>query len=266
MHRADGDQLDMSFTHIGPGRIEYECVDIGTSGTSPIVMLHEGLGSVSMWKDFPERLARATQSRVIVYSRHGHGRSAPLRGPRSPRYMHEEALTVLPQLLDHLRIDNPILFGHSDGGSIVLLHAGAGHRAVRGIVTLAPHVMVEEIAVRAIAAARVAYQTTDLRARLARYHDDVDGVFWGWNDIWLHPAFRCWDIQEYLPRIRCPILAIQGEEDEYGTMMQVDLLARGASNVARLPLSNCGHSPHRDRSDAVLEAVANWPGQSLGPT
>src|SRR5262245_52805814 len=171
-------------------------------------MLHEGLGSVSMWKDFPTRLAKATDSNVVVYSRHGYGRSAPAERPRRVRYMHDEALNVLPQLLQHLRITRPILFGHSDGASIALIYAGATSNAVAGVVALAPHVMVEDISISSIAAAKTSYQTTDLRARLARYHDDVDGAFWGWNDIWLDPAFRSWSIEDYLPRIDCPLLAI----------------------------------------------------------
>jgi pimeloyl-ACP methyl ester carboxylesterase len=248
----------MPFADIGPGRIEYERIDVRDPGAPTFVLLHEGLGSVSMWKDFPTQLAHATRSNVIVYSRHGHGRSAPLRAPRSTRYMHDEALIVLPRLLDELAIENPILFGHSDGGSIALIHAGGGGRPVAGIVTLAPHVMVEDISVSSIAAAKTAYEATNLRERLARYHEDVDGVFWGWNDIWLAPAFRSWNIEEYLPRIQCGILAIQGEEDEYGSMEQIERIARAAADVESLKLANCRHSPHRDRPEAVLEAVVRW--------
>jgi pimeloyl-ACP methyl ester carboxylesterase len=247
----------LPFTSIGPGRIEYEHI-AGDPQSPTIVMLHEGLGSVSMWKDFPERLARTTRNSVVVFSRHGYGRSERVQAPRSVSYMHNEALTVLPQFLDALGIVNPILFGHSDGGSIALIHAGGSGRKVSGIVALAPHVLVEEISVTGISAAKIAYETTTLRDRLARYHDDVDGAFWGWNKIWLDPAFREWNIEKYLPRIACSVLAIQGEDDEYGTMGQIDRIARAAADVELFKLEHCGHSPHRDCPDAVLERVSQW--------
>jgi pimeloyl-ACP methyl ester carboxylesterase len=254
-HRID--RYHMPFKTIGPGRIEYEHI-AGDPHSPTIVMLHEGLGSVSMWKDFPQQLARATRSNVVVYSRHGYGRSAPLQAARSVSYMHDEALIVLPQFLDALGIENPILFGHSDGGSIALIYAGGTGRKVSGIVVLAPHVFVEEISVTSIAAAKIAYETTTLRERLARYHDDVDGAFWGWNNIWLHPAFRGWNIEHYLPHIACRVLAIQGEDDEYGSMEQIDRIARAAPDVELRKLEQCRHSPHKDRPDAVLEAVSAW--------
>ena len=247
----------MPFKTVAGGRIEYEHI-AGNPQYPTVVMLHEGLGCVSMWKDFPELLAAATGSSVVAYSRHGYGRSAPLQGPRSVEYMHDEALLVLPQFLDALGIENPILFGHSDGGSIALIHTGGSGRRISGIVALAPHVFVEELSVTSIAAAKTAYETTTLRARLARHHDDVDGAFWGWNNIWLDPAFRAWSIEQYLPRIDCGVLAIQGEDDEYGTLEQVDRIARAAPDVELLKLRNCGHSPHRDRPDAVLEGVSRW--------
>lgn len=243
---------------IGPGNIDYIRI-AGREPDSPtFVMLHEGLGSVSMWRDFPTQLAAATGGHVIVYSRHGYGKSSPLRGKRDVRYMHDEALVVLPQLLDALGIDNPILFGHSDGGSIALIHAGGSGRKVRGVVALAPHVLVEDISVKSIAGAKHTYETTDLRERLGRHHDDVDGVFWGWNDIWLHPAFRSWNIEEYLANIDCPVLVIQGNDDEYGTHEQLTRIARGARDVELLALENCRHSPHRDQRDAVLQGVVWW--------
>lgn len=247
----------MPFQNINGGRIEYEHI-MGDPELPTIVMLHEGLGSVSMWKDFPGRLAKVTRSSVVVYSRHGYGRSAPLQAARPVEYMHHEALMALPQLLDALGIVNPILFGHSDGGSIALIHAGGSSRKVAGIVALAPHVFVEEISVTGIAAAKIAYETTNLRERLARYHDDVDGAFWGWNNIWLHPDFRAWDIREYVPRIQCSVLAIQGEQDEYGSMEQINRIAGAAQAVDVCKLEQCGHSPHRDQTEAVLEAVSEW--------
>jgi pimeloyl-ACP methyl ester carboxylesterase len=248
----------MPFMNVGPGRIEYERVAGDNRDAATFVMLHEGLGSVSMWKDFPVQLARATGNHVVVYSRHGYGRSAAVRAPRTVRYMHDEALVVLPRFLDEIGIEHPILLGHSDGGSIALIHAGGSGRAVGGIVALAPHVMVEDISVSSIAAAKIAYQSTNVRERLARYHDDVDGAFWGWNDMWLDPAFRTWNIEEYLPRIRCRVLAIQGEDDEYGSMEQIERIARAAPEVEMQKFANCGHSPHRDQPEAVLAAVAQW--------
>lgn len=256
----------MSLRTLAGGGMEYERIAGADPAAATIVMLHEGLGSVSMWKDFPARLAEATGSPVVVYSRHGYGGSAPLRSRRTVRYMHDEALRVLPQFLDELAIESPVLFGHSDGASIALIYAGASGRAVSGIIALAPHVFVEERTVSAIAAARLAYETTNLRERLARHHGDVEGAFWGWNDIWLDPAFRDWSIEEYLARLGCPVLAIQGENDEYGSMEQIERIARAAPGVELLKLANCGHSPHRDRPAAVLAATkAFGASPSAGP-
>lgn len=221
-------------------------------------MLHEGLGSVSIWKDFPEALATATGSEVIAYSRRGYGQSDPIEGPRSVRYMHDEALDVLPSLLDELGLQRPVLFGHSDGASIALIHAGGSERIVSGVVAMAPHVMVEDISVTSIAAAKVAYQQTDLRSRLQRYHRDVDQAFWGWSNIWLSSQFRDWNIEEYLPRITCPVLAIQGEDDEYGTMEQIERIGRKCPQAELVRLPKCRHSPHRDQTAIVLRSVAAW--------
>ncbi|HEV7500043.1 MAG TPA: alpha/beta hydrolase, partial [Vicinamibacteria bacterium] len=238
-------------------RLEYERVP--GAGLSPtIVMLHEGLGSISMWRDFPRQVAEATGHDVLVYSRQGYGRSSPLEGPRAVRFMHDEALVVLPEILDALDVRRPILLGHSDGGSIALIHAGGSGREVAGLVLLAPHVMVEDISVASIAAARVAYAQGDFRARLGRHHDNVDGAFRGWNEVWLRPEFRDWSIEQYLPRIKCPVLAIQGEEDEYGTMEQVERIGRAIPDAQILKLARCGHSPHRDRAEDVLEAIRGF--------
>jgi len=252
----------MALTTAAGGRIEYERIARARGGPT-IVLLHEGLGSVSMWRDFPRRVAEVTGHEVLVYSRHGYGRSAPLTAPRPVRFMHDEALVVLPALLDTLEIRRPILLGHSDGGSIAIIHAGGSGREVAGLVLLAPHVMVEEISVASIAAARVAYAQGDLRARLARHHDDVEGAFRGWNEVWLRPDFRAWTIEEYLPRVTCPVLAIQGEDDEYGTMEQVERIAHAVPGAKVLKLARCGHSPHRDRAEKVLEAIRGFVGRVL---
>ena len=245
----DGRRIEYRFVHPG-----------GATGADggDIVMLHEGLGSVSMWRDFPEQLARATGRRALVYSRYGYGRSSPIEAPRTVDYMHEEARRWLPVILERLRVRRPILFGHSDGASIALIHAAAAASDVAGVVALAPHVKVEDLTVSSIAAAKAAYLQTDLPARLSRHHVDADGAFWGWNRIWLDPAFRHWNIEALLPRIRCPILAIQGEDDEYGTMEQVESIARAAPRATLLSLVGCRHSPHRDQPEAVLAAVTEF--------
>jgi pimeloyl-ACP methyl ester carboxylesterase len=231
----------------------------GSAERPTLIWLHEGLGSHDQWRDVPERVAAATGTRALLYSRYGYGRSERLTEPRGVRYMHDEALVALAALRDALGIENPILVGHSDGASIALIHAGAGRWPVRGVVAMAPHVFVEPESIAGIETARDVYRTTDLGKRLGRYHDDPDATFWGWNDIWLSPAFRSWNIEEYLPRISCPVLLIQGEADEYGTLAQLDAIERQVAGPAeRLVLPNCGHSPHRDKPDETAEAVSRF--------
>lgn len=230
-------------------------------GAPAIVFLHEGLGSISMWRDFPQRVADATGCEAIVYSRYGYGRSTPRRGEaRTTRYMHDEALVALPALLDALDLDRPILFGHSDGGSISLINAGGTARPLSGIILMAPHVLVEDVTIAGIRQAGEAWKTTELPARLGKHHLDVESVFMSWLNIWLSPAFRDWNIEEYLPTIRCPIMAIQGEDDEYGTMDQLDRIAAQVKGVEvdLVKLADCRHSPHKDQPEAVIEAVAGF--------
>jgi pimeloyl-ACP methyl ester carboxylesterase len=247
-----------SLVPVGGARLEVLRIDARGAGTVPIVMLHEGLGSVALWKDFPHRIAQATGREVVAYSRAGYGRSSPAALPFGVRYMHDEALIVLPQLLDALAIDEPVLFGHSDGGSIALIHAAASGRPVAGLALMAPHLFVEDVAVASIAAAGDAWRTTDLRARLARYHDDVDAAFTGWNDIWLHPDFRAWNIEDCARALTCPVLAMQGRDDEYGTLDQIRSIARAGPDVELVEFADCRHSPHRDQPDAVLAALARF--------
>lgn len=222
-----------------------------------LVLLHEGLGSVAMWRGFPAEVARVTGCRTVVYSRYGYGQSDPLETPRQPDYLHHEAREVLPEVLAALAIEKPVLIGHSDGGSITLIHAGSGC-AVAGLIVMAPHCFVEDLTIHGIEEAGRAARNTDLLARLARFHRDSRKTFQGWHDIWLHPDFRAWNIEDVLPAIRCPIIAIQGVGDEYGTMAQIEAITRGATGVEveLLALADCGHSPHKDQPEAVLNAIA----------
>jgi pimeloyl-ACP methyl ester carboxylesterase len=242
-----------------PLRIEYEWTGSAPASAPLLVFLHEGLGSVAMWRDFPARLCEAVGARGLVYSRPGYGRSTP-RPPDerwSPDFMHAQARQVLPALLDALGVrEKPWLFGHSDGGTIALLHAAAFPDAVQGVVVLAPHLFVEEVSVASIRQAREAYLNTDLRQRLARYHDDPDSAFFGWNDVWLDAGFRSWNIEEEIGAIRCPLLAVQGLDDEYGTLEQIRCIARRVPQAQLLELPDCGHSPHRDQPEAVIRAVS----------
>jgi pimeloyl-ACP methyl ester carboxylesterase len=230
----------------------------GEPGRPAIVMLHEGLGSVSLWRDSPPRLAARTRCSVVAYSRYGYGRSEVLREKREPDYMHHEGEVVLPALLAALEIDRPVLFGHSDGASIALICAGTHPASVRALVLEAPHVFVEEISVRSIAEAKIAYAATDLPAKLARHHADADATFYGWNDIWLDARFRDWNIESYADRVRCPVLTIQGDADEYGTTAQLDAIAARIPQSETLLVPGAGHSPHRDAPELVIERVASF--------
>lgn len=232
----------------GPGPVEKR--------VTPIVLLHDGIGSLSTWRDLPGRLASATGRPVMAFSRHGYGRSGPARLPRHVRYMHDEALIVLPELLAALGLRAPILVGHSDGASIALLHAGAGH-PVTGIVAIAPHVMVENHTLHGIRAARDEYRHGTLRDRLVRHHDDVDAAFAGWNDIWLEPAFAAWSVGDYLPGVSAPVLGVQCADDPYGTLAQLDRIEAGVVGpFSRLVFPDGGHAPHRSHAHAVLDAIS----------
>jgi len=222
-----------------------------------IVFLHEGLGSVAQWRGFPERVATAANCGAFVYSRFNNGASDAFGRPRSVSYMHDEARSVLPALLQAARIERPILFGHSDGASIALIFAGTYPRAAAGVVVEAPHLFVEDISLASIAAIRETYLATDFRARMGRYHRDPAAAFFGWNDIWLHPAFAVWNIAGDLAALAVPVLAFQGVYDEYGTLAQLDALARFGA-VDRVMLAACGHAPHRDREGAVIERTRQW--------
>ena len=228
---------------------------------APVIFLHEGLGSVAMWRDWPAQVCRASGRAGFVYSRRGYGRSHAIpdvrgAGRLAPDYMHREAIDVLPELLAHFGVEYPVLLGHSDGGTIALIHAA--HFPVRACVVMAPHVIVEDISVRSIEQARDEYVTGSLRDRLARYHADVDVAFWQWNDVWLSAAFRNFDIRADCRRIRPPVLALQGLDDPYGTLRQVEEIAPtvGAFQLEAIP--GCGHSPHRDQPDLVTARISTF--------
>jgi pimeloyl-ACP methyl ester carboxylesterase len=239
-------------------RLETMRIEPRQAGRPAIVMLHEGLGSIALWKDFPAQVATRTGCGVLVYSRYGHGNSDKLMEKRPVHFMHREGEVVLPELLEKLGIAKPILIGHSDGGSISLIFAGKYPEAVSGLILEAPHVFVEDLSIASIAQAKVTYETTDFPQRLGRYHANVDATFRGWNDIWLDPAFRSWNIEEYVPRITCPVLCIQGEEDEYGTIAQVEAIKAAAPQTKIAMLANCKHSPHRDQAEKTLELMAEF--------
>ncbi|HKR20658.1 MAG TPA: alpha/beta hydrolase [Stellaceae bacterium] len=249
----------MSFVEINRHRIEYAEIAARRGGAPTLVLLHEGLGSVALWRDFPAKLAAATGCRTVTYSRWGYGRSDRFEGPRDPRYMHVEALDELPALRTALAIDDPVLIGHSDGASIALIHAGSGRWPVRGLVLEAPHVFVEEVSIIGIEEAKHAYEDSDLKRRLAPYHADVDSVFRGWNDIWLSPQFRAWNIEDCLLGVTCPVLTIQGIDDQYGTVAQVNAVARGVKGpFEKLLLDDCMHAPHRDQEADTLAAMVGF--------
>lgn len=251
-----------------PVRIEYRRIGgdlperAGQHDRPLLIFLHEGLGSVSMWRDFPEQLCERLNLRGLVFSRPGYGRSTPKHPDErwAPDFMHRQAREVLPAFFEAIGVQAPYwLFGHSDGGSIALLHAAAFPQQVAGLIVAAPHLFVEDLSIASIEDARVAYETTDLRDKLGRHHADPDSAFRGWNDIWLDPAFRAWNIEAEVAQIRCPILAVQGFDDQYGTMAQIERIAElcpGRTELLQLP--DCGHSPHRDQPETLIAATGEF--------
>ncbi|MEK6337458.1 MAG: alpha/beta hydrolase [Acidobacteriota bacterium] len=245
-------------------QLEYEWLGPPPAQAPTLVFLHEGLGCVAMWKDFPERVAAATGFGALAYSRAGYGSSDPCALPRPVGFMHDEALIALPAVLDEFEIRETILIGHSDGASIALIHAGGfesgGKTQIRGLVLLAPHVFVEDIGIDSIRRIREDYRRGDLRSRLERYHSaNVDVAFDGWNDVWLNPEFRSWNIEEYLPRIKMPVLLIQGEDDQYGTVAQLEAIEKGVRGpLSKVLLRDCGHSPHIDQPERTLAAIKSF--------
>ena len=250
----------MPFATAAGRSIAYEWVGDETSGKPTLVFLHEGLGSIRQWRDFPTNVAAATGCRAVVFDRYGYGQSDVLAEPkRDVRFMHDEALIALPELLRNLGIEKPLLIGHSDGASIALIHAGAG-QAVRGVVAMAPHVFIEPLCLKSIDTAAEQFETTDFAEKLGRYHRDARKTFYGWADVWLDRNFTRWDIRDdYLPKITCPVLAIQGYDDVYGTMAQLDEIERRVKGPCELlKLKDCGHAPFREQPEKTLEAVTRF--------
>jgi pimeloyl-ACP methyl ester carboxylesterase len=249
----------MPFVTCAGHSLEYEWLDAAEPGKPALVFLHEGLGSIRQWRDFPLQVAKATGCSALVYSRYGYGQSDVLAEPRvGVDFMHREALEALPELLARLAIERPVLVGHSDGASIALIHAGAGH-AVRALALMAPHVFVEPVCVQSIRKASAAFDSTDLARRLGKYHRDPRKTFHLWADVWLDPEFLKWNIEQTLPAISCPVLAIQGEDDEYGTLAQLEALKRGVRGpCALVKLPACGHAPFRDQPRATLDALTKF--------
>ena len=238
--------------------LNYEWIGGEAPGRPVLVFLHEGLGSIRQWRDFPAQAAHATGCRALVYDRYGYGDSDLLEEKRSVHFMHEEALRSLPDLLRKLNIEKPVLVGHSDGASVALIHAGAGFD-VKALVAMAPHVFIEPVCLDSIFKIEKSFPESGLADRLARYHRDARKTFYGWADVWLDPDFVSWDIRDdYLPKIACPVLAIQGEDDEYGTMAQLDDIARRVKRCELLKLPDCGHSPFRDQPEKTLSAIIRF--------
>jgi pimeloyl-ACP methyl ester carboxylesterase len=249
-------------------RLEYQWIGAPQADAPLLLFLHEGLGSVAMWRDFPARLCAATGCRGLVYSRPGYGGSTPRRPDERwpPDFLERQARQVLPAFLAGVGVDAArqpvILFGHSDGASIALIAAGEPDAARvgtwAGVIVMAPHLFAESISLTSIRAIREVYAAGALRDRLARFHDDVDSAFFGWNEVWLDADFAAFSLEAAVARIACPVLAIQGVDDEYGTMRQVERIAELTARTQVLKLDACGHSPHRDQPDAVIAAVRDW--------
>lgn len=257
MDWTDGVQ---GFVTVDGKALEYQCFGPAPDQATTLVLLHEGLGCLALWRDLPQALAQATGCGVLVYSRAGYGRSDPADLPRPLDYMTQEAVTVLPQVLAAAGIGRAILLGHSDGATIAAIHAGSVEdHIVRGLILLAPHFFTEPMGLAQIAKAREAFESGDLRDKMAKYHNDPAHTFFGWNDAWLHPDFAKWNVAEVIDYLRIPVLAIQGQDDAYGTMAQIDEIAgRIYAPLDQLRLNDCGHAPQIDQRDAVVAAVTEF--------
>jgi len=266
-HLPESHQTDIEFLTVDGVKLEVKRFP-GKTGRPTLVFLHEGLGCIDMWWDFPARLSYISGCPALVYSRRGYGRSAPCDVPRPLTYMHYEGLEVLPALLKTAEIGDHVLIGHSDGGSISLINAGgAPAPGLKAVITMSAHVFCETLSVASIAQAKTLYEEADLRSRLAKYHrDNVDGAFWGWNKAWLDPDFMQWNIEAYLPKIIVPQLVMQGYDDPYGTIAQVEAIERqSAGPVTVRMLENCGHSPYKEQAQKSLEIASDFISRLDGP-
>jgi pimeloyl-ACP methyl ester carboxylesterase len=250
---------DQGFLDIAGQRLEYRWIGPRPEAAPTLVMLHEGLGSAGLWGDFPDRLAAATKCGVLVYSRAGYGQSSLVKLPRPLTYMHDEARVILPKLLDAIGFQRGFLIGHSDGASIATIYAGShqDHR-LDGLVLLAPHFIVEDLSIASIREAKVAYETADLKAKLARWHKDADNAFRGWNDAWLDPKFRDWDISEELAYVRVPILIVQGKNDQYGTIRQIEIAEDECYCPVEVAMLDAKHSPQREAAAETLQSISEF--------
>ena len=244
---------------IADGRIEYSFYEVKRPTAPTIVMLHEGLGALSLWRDLPRKLSNLINCSVFVYSRHGYGQSDFINSKFNAKYMHKEALNILPKILNHFDISNPILYGHSDGASIALIHASSADTGIMGLILEAPHVFVEEISLNGLKDAKKAFEQGGLKAGLAKHHREPEMIFRCWNNIWLSPEFLTWNIVSCLSNIQCPALLIQGETDAYGTLSQLDTIEKNVSGICKKKiLPNTGHSPHRENPRLVLRSIQQF--------
>ena len=244
---------------IADGRIEYSFYEVKRPAAPTIVMLHEGLGALSLWRDLPRKLSNLVNCSVFVYSRHGYGQSDFINSKFNAKYMHKEALNILPKILNHFDISNPILYGHSDGASIALIHASSADTGIMGLILEAPHVFVEEISLNGLKDAKKAFEQGGLKAGLAKHHREPEMIFRCWNNIWLSPEFLTWNIVSSLSNIQCPALLIQGETDAYGTLSQLDTIEKNVSGICEKKiLPNVGHSPHRENPRLVLRSIQQF--------
>jgi pimeloyl-ACP methyl ester carboxylesterase len=248
------------FLKIGSKSIEILWHKKGHKGLPTLVFLHEGLGCVDMWKDFPLKLSQKTGCPALVFSRFGYGRSDSAPLPWKLNFMHQNALTILPELLNQAKIKNYILIGHSDGGSIGIIFAGSPYaNGLKGLITMAAHVFCEQISVDCIKEAKINFEQTGLRQSLEKYHGgNTENAFWGWNDVWLHPNFMHWNIEKYLGRIKVPVLAIQGKEDQYGTLKQLDSIKKGVENIEACLVDECRHSAHLEQPEKTIELMTQF--------
>ena len=249
----------MSFIHAAGKRLEYERWGNSSGNKPTLVFLHEGLGSLSMWRDFPEQVAQKTGCSALAYSRAGYGNSEEADYPRPVAFMHQEAIEGLPEFLEKMHVREVLLVGHSDGGSISLIYAATPAAPVRALILESPHVFVEETTIQSIAASKEEYLHGNLKSRLAKYHPRTDETFLGWCDVWLRPEFVSWNIEEFLPQIKIPVLVIQGEADRFGTVRQVEAIQKGcAGPVETFLIPECGHRPHREEPDQVMSAMVSF--------